>query len=76
MNWQHLLCIAYSATFLWLNGDRFCKQTKDEDGSTNKKETDFHEQYGPDGETFDHGYYSYDGYDAETYNGIDDFDFY
>ena len=31
-----------------------------------------------DGETFDHGYYSYDGYDddgAGGYNGIDDFDF-
>ena len=41
---------------------------------------DFDAQYGQDsadGQTFDHGYYSYDGYDddgAGGYNGIDDFD--
>jgi len=59
-----------------------CKQTKDDNGSAHKKEEmDFDAQYGQDnadGETFDHGYYSYDGYDddgAGGYNGIDDFDF-
>ncbi|RLN04813.1 transcription factor IIIB 90 kDa subunit-like isoform X1 [Panicum miliaceum] len=57
-------------------------KTKDEDGSAHKKEEmDFDAQYGQDnadGETFDHGYYSYDGYDDDgtgVYNGIDDFDF-
>jgi transcription factor IIIB subunit 2 len=57
-------------------------KTKDEDGNAHKKEEmDFDAQYGQDdadGETFDHGYYSYDGYDDDgtgVYNGIDDFDF-
>ena len=64
------------------NGDQFCKQTKDDNGSAHKKEEmDFDAHYvqdNADGETFDHGYYSYDGYDdngAGGYNGIDDFDF-
>ena len=54
---------------------------KDDNGSAHKKEEmDFDAQYGQDsadGQTFDHGYYSYDGYDddgAGGYNGIDDFD--
>lgn len=42
-------------------------KTKDDNGSAHKKEEmDFDAQYGQDnadGETFDHGYYSYDGYD-------------
>ncbi|KAG2534315.1 hypothetical protein PVAP13_9NG281746 [Panicum virgatum] len=44
-------------------------KTKDDNGSAHKKEEmDFDAQYGQDnadGETFDHGYYSYDGYDDD-----------
>ncbi|KAJ1289629.1 hypothetical protein BS78_02G179300 [Paspalum vaginatum] len=59
-------------------------KTRYEDGSANKKdEMDFDTQFGQDnadgdGETLDHIYYNYDGYDedgAGAYNAINDFDF-
>jgi hypothetical protein len=56
----------------------FCKQTKDEYVSGNKKEEmDYDGEYdNGDAETFDHGYdHKYDGYDSDGGKTDDIFDF-